>query len=102
MANEKRLIDANELIRIVREQAEIAPESYPIVSATLNAVAALAKDLTTVDAVEVVRCKDCKHLENHCRCRVPLGAGLCNDQEYILVDGEDDFCSYGERREDNA
>ena len=53
MANEKRLIDANELIRIVRSQADKDPVSYPIVSATLNAVANLADGLTIVDAVEV-------------------------------------------------
>ena len=38
----------------------------------------------TVDAVAVVRCKDCKHREK------------CN----LMTD--DDFCSYGERREENA
>lgn len=54
MANEKRLIDANELIRIVRSQANKDPVSYPIVSATLNAVANLADGLEIVDAVEVV------------------------------------------------
>lgn len=51
-----------------------------------------------VDAVEVVRCLECCHLENGYRCRTPLGAGLYNG-EYILVDPEDDFCSYGERKE---
>ena len=94
MANEKRLIDANELIRIVREQAEIAPESYPIVSATLNAVAALAKDLTTVDAVEVVRCKDCKH-------RYIAASGVIFCQQHLTMSAnDDDFCSYGERIEE--
>lgn len=52
----------------------------------------------TVDAVEVVRCKECCHLENGYRCRTPLGARLYNG-EYILVDPEDDFCPYGERKE---
>lgn len=48
---------------------------------------------TAVDAVEVVRCKNCKHfrrnLENdtYCGC---VG-GLSDPEEH-------DFCSYGERR----
>lgn len=52
--------------------------------------------IPTVDAVPVVRCKDCKHCRNGCQCDVPLG--VSEMEKYILVD-EDDFCSYGERKE---
>ncbi len=57
----------------------------------------------TVDAVEVVRCKDCKHYRNYPN-------GLCylhtepktNARGYsgeaVCVE-PDDFCSYGERKE---
>ena len=52
-------------------------------------------DLMPDDMVAVVRCKDCKH----------FGHNLENDTfctEKGLTDpGEDDFCSYGERRVDN-
>ena len=55
---------------------------------------------TKVDAVEVVRCKDCKY------CRVASwGERLCarkqTDGVYAELSNlrEDDFCSYGERRE---
>ena len=44
----------------------------------------------TADVVEVVRCKDCKHKEQCC--------------EFIMISVKDkniDFCSYGERKEDN-
>lgn len=44
----------------------------------------LLEALPAVDAVEVVRCKDCKHREK------------CN----LMTD--DDFCSDGERREENG
>ena len=46
--------------------------------------------IPTVDAVEVVRCKDCKHLfeDNGCPLR------------YFKTHREDDFCSYGERKTD--
>ena len=50
-----------------------------------------------VDAVEVVRCRDCVHYRN----------GICEQIEYIM-DGyyhgtfeekrPDDFCSYGEKK----
>lgn len=51
----------------------------------------------TVDAVEVVRCKDCKYHR-----RVDWGMGDCeypNGFKWIAYDN--DFCSRGERREDN-
>ena len=47
---------------------------------------------------ELVRCKDCKHLECGYKCYRVLGA-ILSDKSYLLVD-EDDFCSYGERREE--
>ena len=58
----------------------------------------------SVDAVPVVRCKDCKYYRNHPN-------GLCylhtepkeNERGYsgeaVCVE-PDDFCSYGERREE--
>ena len=40
----------------------------------------------TVDAVEVVRCRDCQKFKTY-GCR-------------MVASGYDDFCSYGERKED--
>ena len=47
----------------------------------------------TVDAVEVVRCKDCRYYdaENH-NCLDELG--------YARVWEEDDYCSFAERKND--
>ena len=47
-----------------------------------------------VDAVEVVRCKDCKHCdpENY-HCDHPMGTAA------PLRRKPDDFCSYGDRKE---
>jgi hypothetical protein len=51
----------------------------------------------TVDAVEVVRCKDCRNrLEGTKMCSHPGAMGW----DAIEVE-DDDFCSYGERK-DNA
>lgn len=55
----------------------------------------------TVDAVPVVRCKDCKHF-NHKRMECENEA-ISTDHEggaqYSLNFWLDDFCSYGERKE---
>ena len=55
---------------------------------------AALKDIDAVDAVPVVRCKNCRHfgcnLENDTFCRC---CGGLSDTE------EDDFCSYGERKD---
>lgn len=56
----------------------------------IESVMEYAELLPTVDAVPVVRCKDCKK----------LGTGECpmeQDYPWISTDS-DDFCSYGERR----
>ena len=87
MTNEKRLIDANTLIK-----EACAEGAYDYVDAKQIAEA------PTVDAVPVVRCKDCKyykpqkksaHWENR--------AYYCNRVATIKVQPYD-FCFYGERK----
>ena len=81
VSNGKRLIDANALIKEAN-----ADGAYGYVDAKQIA------DAPTVDAVEVVRCKDCKHCdpENH-HCDHHMGTAA------PLRRKPDDFCSYGER-----
>ena len=53
------------------------------------------QDLPTVDAVEVVRCKDCKHYNKDDLC-----CGMnSKDRSTWFNWYEDDFCSYGERKD---
>ena len=83
MANEKRLIDANALIK-----EACAEGAYGYVDAKQIA------DAPTVDAVEVVRCRDCNHCDpenHHCDHAMSTAAPLRRKP--------DDFCSYGERKE---
>ena len=63
----------------------------------------IVMELPTVDAVEVVRCKDCKHYDNS------EGICWCHLNSKFYPGGvdwhsfpEDGFCSSGERRTDNA
>ena len=75
LSNEKRLIDANALMK-----KACADGAYGYVDAKKIAEA------STVDAVEVVRCKDCKHRYSDSWC------------EY--VDDDDNFyCARGERKD---
>mgnify|MGYP000376445393 CR=1 FL=1 len=53
----------------------------------------------TIDAVPVVRCKDCKHSFERSE-RKPFGCYLHGKNGITLHDG-DDFCSYGERKKSN-
>ena len=54
------------------------------------------KSIPTADVVEVVRCKDCKHLvRSDGICKV-----LSNNYEPPVYVDDDDFCSRGERREE--
>ena len=86
MANEKRLISLDEAMKATHH------EIYWTESQQAAVRAFLVKQ-TKVDAVEVVRCKDCKM-------RCPESVCLVKHCTLtgVLVD-DDDFCSYGERRE---
>ena len=58
----------------------------------------------TVDAVEVVRCKDCKYAENMMPINNSNGylMGDCTlrkEDDIIVTAWEDEFCSYGERKD---
>lgn len=50
-------------------------------------------EIPTVDAVEVVRCKDCKHLYDE------MDDYCCMSHMGLVKICENSFCSYGERKE---
>lgn len=51
-------------------------------------------DAETVDAVPIVRCKDCKH-HHYSECEIPY----CDRIDYGYGWKDDDFCSHGERKD---
>ena len=100
MANEKRLIDGNG--RYTLNASDNTEHSLCFGGGIISVMDECghcicefdAEDAPTVDAVEVVRCKVCKHSEpcgESRQCLHPFGLNAC--------DGND-FCSYGERRND--
>ena len=76
--------------------AELIPRDWVLKNLLFDVDRDVVRKAPKVDAVEVVRCKDCKDYRN----------GICGKIEYIM-DGyyhgtfeekrPDDFCSYGEK-----
>ena len=82
-SNEKRLIDADALLEKMKRTSRYFDVLFDV------------EEMPTVNAVEVVRCRECKyrfgnngHSKNGCPI---IDANIWLD--------DDDFCSYGERKE---
>ena len=98
MENEKRLIDANALkSQITRYHMSLTPRYISkLVDAEIGDVIDILDESPTVDAVEVVRCKDCKRRgTDNCIFHIK---GEPADEE-LLKKLDNDFCSYGERKD---
>lgn len=85
---EKRLIDAKVYCMELYDEMNYPGRSEEFMAAIDVAIADLA-DAPTVDAVEVVRCRECKHRDGT--------PGQPNIDCWQMHD--DDFCSYGERKD---
>ena len=91
-----RLIDADifasELDFADADVCEEFPDSYCEFGFSRENIRKLLQDIPTVDAVPVVRCRECKH-HHDCDTRFcdALGMDCPEDSEF--------FCSYGERKE---
>ena len=97
MATEKRLIDVNKVIDQMQKCIDESPYARDsIASYTFGAIIEALKKEPTVDAVEVVRCKDCYHNEQ-CICV------CCEDGEMIKCGlhhkhmDADGYCHEGRR-----
>lgn len=91
---EKRLIDADEARRrIIAFATGLHSEVLPV-----DTVMMLLMQIPPVDAVEVVRCQDCKHWDSE--------TWFCDNHSTFDHHGlewnmfaPNDFCSYGERKD---
>ena len=91
LSSEKRLIDANALLRHKRKMsgADFGGEFWD--------EAVLASDIKnapTVDAVEVIRCRECYHKTHD-----GSGRPYCLQLKMYLNKELDFFCKYGKRKE---
>lgn len=80
-----RLIDADKFILALMDASLSSVDEDTILD--------LVDSIPTVDALPVVRCRDCKHYKpDEYECGCDFAGGL----QYVKAD---DFCSYGERKE---
>lgn len=98
-----RLIDADALKHTLCELERRA--GFGTIKDSLDGFKLLIDKAPTVDAVEVVRCKECKHRPKYdgpnrlvfpdciCPCQ-------CDDEYYNWMPSDDWFCHDGERREE--
>lgn len=79
----------NEYIKKSDAVDVIVKYPYRLAGKTATAIK-MIEDLPSADVVEVVRCKDCKHIET-----TEYGGYCCLKKIGVAYN---DFCSYGERR----
>lgn len=95
-----RLVDADKFILALMDAALSSVDEDTILD--------LVDSVPTVDAVPVVHCKDCKHstLPSELTQRYGKPGTLTCHNMHAPSNrrnvGSNDFCSYGERRVDNA
>lgn len=89
------LIKRAELLAQLDECLAESDGHTPIVDGVLMAVKSAVEKMPTVDAVPVVRCKDCKwfYESDTVIC--------CEKHTGLALARKDDYCSYGERRKDD-
>ena len=91
-----RPIDADALMDVIRQhEYRLATKQGSIDYGMFTlGIQQAVDEQPTIDAVEVVRCRDCNHCdpENY-HCDHPMGTAA------PLRRKPDDFCSYGERKE---
>ena len=96
MASEKRLADVNALLEEINRTIKIMEKQSNRLS--IRNVIMCIKNAPTVDAVEVVRCKDCRKISPSV---TPVkDAVWCREfRAYMPCDG---FCSYGAKMDGDS
>ena len=85
LSSKKRLIDADAFLEKMKRTSRYFNMVFDV------------EEMPTVDAVEVVRCRNCIHYFSGVCLKIYSDGNVSQDawQER----NEDDFCSYGERKE---
>lgn len=88
MTNERRLIDAKELEKVLEKRSdELFDEHFPVMSGTVMGTICYIISAPTVDAVEVVRCGECDQWHD----------GVC-DTFVCDTCGPNFYCANGRRK----
>jgi hypothetical protein len=107
--SEQRLIDANFFAECISEAANRLVSEYGSGSVT-NTLIALSEGLTdgrfgiTVDAVPIVRCKECKYRGDELRCPMCFDEWDEDDPGFLRIDNtvDDGFCHKGAKMDGGA
>ena len=97
---EKRLIDANSILDdFLKRYTEMERDGKLVVAACeiKQDFADMISNAPTVDAVEVVRCRECKFGDWDSE---PNDAMVCMRTKDGFWRSGNDFCSFGERKDD--
>lgn len=91
-----RLIDADYLLKELEEWQEDIDDAISGRQLGVTDAIVIACQMPTVDAVPVVRCKDCKYSKDE------YGDGDCYCDLSVIYIGKDwnHFCSWAERKEE--
>lgn len=90
-----KLIDADALLKQIAEDSRGNEGWYGDTWEFINTI----KDAPTIDAVSIVRCKDCKYIG------LPLSPddyNACKHKRAMVYAPIDGFCCWGERRTDET
>lgn len=85
-----RLIDISPLIKAQDICEDMECRDCELEVRDCESMMDLIMKMPTIDAVPVIRCKDCNHYDD----------GLCRRWIYAHVTNEDSFCSGAERKEE--
>lgn len=97
MATEKRLIDPNEFLNRLENTVYDTPTDFGYTPGLIKTVLAQTK---TVDAVEVVRCRECTNGYESSGSSTGMRCKKWGCYDTDCECRPSDFCSYGERRAD--
>lgn len=101
-----RLIDVDNVIFEFKRMLDIADErnarpdqkeEFKTIRTYIEWARYVVECAPIVDAVEVVRCKDCKHMKYAID---KAKNGMCGVHSALIIMNGNDYCSYGERKEE--
>ena len=93
-----RLIDADALIPIMKYTTTDNEIGVFPIRIGFNAIKEVIDESPTIDAVEVVRCKECRYFKKIVE---RSDSGLCYRDLVASAWKENGYCSRGERRKDD-
>lgn len=94
----KRYVDVDKILEIASGHKDFTQSI-----ADLTSLREVLEDTPTADVAEVVHCKDCKHFLDKQR-KNHQGICMCGEKDTSYASDfypyADDFCSYGERKDE--